>query len=66
MRPRPEPKVQDWVAAQDVGTLFMSVVSIGELEKGSATTRTPRGLGTSVCGTCSAGDAGDCRPMGQA
>ena len=38
MRPRPEPKVHDWVAAQDVGTLFMSVVSIGELETGSATT----------------------------
>ena len=39
MRPRPEPKVQDWVAAQDIGTLFMSVVSIGELETGFATTR---------------------------
>ena len=39
MRPRPEPKVQGWVAAQDVGTLFMSVVSIGELETGFATTR---------------------------
>ena len=38
MRHRPEPKVQDWVAAQDVGTLFMSVVSIGELETGFATT----------------------------
>ena len=39
MRARPEPKVQDRVAAQDVGTLFMSVVSIGELETGFATTR---------------------------
>jgi len=39
MRPRPEPKVQDWVAAQRIGTFFMSVVSIGELETGFATTR---------------------------
>jgi predicted nucleic acid-binding protein len=38
-RPRPEPKVQDWVAARDVGKLFTSVVSIGELETGFATTR---------------------------
>ena len=37
MRPRPEPRVQDWVAAQDIGTLFVSVVSIGELETGFAT-----------------------------
>jgi len=39
MRPRPEPKVQDWVAAQDIGTLFVSVVSIGEMETGFATMR---------------------------
>ena len=39
MRSRPEPKVQDWVAAQDIGTLFVSVVSIGELEAGLATMR---------------------------
>jgi predicted nucleic acid-binding protein len=39
MRPRPDPKVQDWVAAQDVVSLFMSVVSIGELETEFATTR---------------------------
>jgi toxin FitB len=39
MRPRPERKVQDWVAAQDIGTLFVSVVSIGELETGFATMR---------------------------
>lgn len=38
MRPRPEPKVQNWVAAQDVGKVFTSVVSIGELETGFATT----------------------------
>ncbi|MGO4880690.1 MAG: type II toxin-antitoxin system VapC family toxin [Bryobacteraceae bacterium] len=38
MRPRPEPKVQSWVAAQDIGTLFVSVVSIGELETGFVTT----------------------------
>lgn len=39
MRSRPEPKVQDWVAAQDIGALFVSVVSIGELETGFATMR---------------------------
>ena len=39
MRPRPEPRVKDWVAAQDIGTLFLSVVSIGELETGFATMR---------------------------
>jgi len=39
MRPRPEPRVKDWVAAQDIGTLFLSVVSIGELEAGFATMR---------------------------
>ena len=37
MRPRPEPKVQNWVAAQDLGALFLSVVSIGELETGFTT-----------------------------
>jgi predicted nucleic acid-binding protein len=39
MRSRPEPKVQGWVAAQDIGALFVSVVSIGELETGFATMR---------------------------
>jgi len=39
MRPRPEPKVKDWVSAQDIGTLFLSVVSIGELEAGFAAMR---------------------------
>ena len=39
MRPRPEPRVKNWVAAQDIGTLFLSVVSIGELETGFATMR---------------------------
>ena len=29
MRPRPEPKVKGWVAAQDISALFLSVVSIG-------------------------------------
>jgi len=37
MRPRPEPKVTDWIAAQDIGVLFLSVVSIGELETGFTT-----------------------------
>ena len=37
MRPRPEPKVTDWIAAQDISVLFLSVVSIGELETGFTT-----------------------------
>jgi predicted nucleic acid-binding protein len=37
MRPRPEPKVEDWIAAQDMTALFLSVVSIGELETGFTT-----------------------------
>jgi predicted nucleic acid-binding protein len=37
MRPRPEPTVEDWVAAQDMTALFLSVVSIGELETGFTT-----------------------------
>ena len=34
VRPRPEPKVRTWVAAQDLGTLFISSVSFGEIRKG--------------------------------
>ena len=34
VRPRPEAKVRTWVAAQDLGTLFISSVSFGELRKG--------------------------------
>jgi toxin FitB len=34
-RPRIEPKVQQWVAGQEFGTLFLSVVSLGEMEKAS-------------------------------
>jgi predicted nucleic acid-binding protein len=34
VRPRPEPKVQAWVAAQGLDTLFISSVSFGELRKG--------------------------------
>ena len=37
MRLRPEPKVKGWVAAQDISVLFLSVVSIGELETGFTT-----------------------------
>lgn len=37
MRPRPEPKVTDWIAAQDISVRFLSVVSIGELETGFTT-----------------------------
>ena len=34
VRPRPEPKVKTWVAAQNLDTLFISSVSFGELRKG--------------------------------
>jgi toxin FitB len=34
IRPRPEPKVEAWVAAQGLDTLFISSVSFGELRKG--------------------------------
>jgi predicted nucleic acid-binding protein len=37
MRQRPEPRVTGWVAAQDISVLFLSVVSIGELETGFTT-----------------------------
>ena len=37
MRSRPEPKLTDWIAAQDISVLFLSVVSIGELETGFTT-----------------------------
>ncbi len=43
MGARPDPKAEDWVAAQDIRVLFLSVVSIGELEAGFTTMRTPRG-----------------------
>jgi toxin FitB len=34
VRTQPEPKVTAWVAAQDLDSLFLSVVSFGELRKG--------------------------------
>ena len=34
IRPRPDPNVLAWVAAQELGTLFLSAVSFGELRKG--------------------------------
>jgi toxin FitB len=37
MRPRPDHKVTGWMASQDLGALFLSVVSIGELESGFTT-----------------------------
>jgi predicted nucleic acid-binding protein len=36
---RVEPKVQNWVATQALGVLSISVVSIGEMEKGFTTMR---------------------------
>jgi len=38
MRPSPALKVTDRVAAQDISTLFLSGVSIGQLESGFTTT----------------------------
>jgi predicted nucleic acid-binding protein len=40
VRPQPEPKVQSWIAAQTLDTLFISAVSVGELRKG-ITLRSP-------------------------
>jgi predicted nucleic acid-binding protein len=34
VRPQPEPKLQTWVAAQNLDTLFIRAVSFGELRKG--------------------------------
>jgi predicted nucleic acid-binding protein len=39
MHARPDPKAKDWVAAQDIRALFLSVVGIGELEAGFTTMR---------------------------
>lgn len=41
MRRWPEPKVKSWVGAQEIDTLFLSVVSIGELESGFTTMQDP-------------------------
>ncbi len=35
-RPRPEGKVIEWLAAQRDGALFLSVLTLGEIEKGAA------------------------------
>ena len=34
VRPKPDPKVTAWVAAQELETLFISSVSFGEIRKG--------------------------------
>lgn len=34
IRTRPDPRVGDWVYAQDEQSLYLSVVSIGELRRG--------------------------------
>jgi predicted nucleic acid-binding protein len=34
VRPQPEPRVEIWVAAQSLETLFISAVSFGEFRKG--------------------------------
>lgn len=35
IRPKPEPRVRTWIAEQSLDTLFISVVSFGELRKGT-------------------------------
>jgi predicted nucleic acid-binding protein len=40
IRTQPEPRVKTWIAAQSLDTLFISVVSFGELRKG-ITLRSP-------------------------
>lgn len=34
VRPKPEPRVESWVAAQNLDALFISAVSFGEFRKG--------------------------------
>ena len=34
IRPRPEPRVQNWVASTDETLLYLSVLTIGEIRKG--------------------------------
>src|SRR6218665_1439725 len=36
VRPQPEPKVAAWLASQKIETLYLSVVTCGELRKGIA------------------------------
>ena len=36
VRPRPDPAVLDWIAGQPEHTLFLSVITIGELAKGAS------------------------------
>ena len=36
VRPRPEPRVIEWLEAADEGLLFLSVLSLGEIRKGVA------------------------------
>ncbi len=37
--PQPEPKVETWIAAQNLATLFISAVSFGEFLKGISSHR---------------------------
>jgi predicted nucleic acid-binding protein len=36
VRPKPEPRVVDWMEAADESTLYLSVLTIGEIRKGFA------------------------------
>ena len=34
VRPKPEPRVMDWMDAVDEGLLYLSVLTLGEIRKG--------------------------------
>lgn len=42
VRLRPEPRVTDWIARQANATLFLSVVTVGELRRGFITASDPQ------------------------
>jgi len=42
VRQRPEPRVTEWIAKQPNETLFISVITIGELRKGFITAPDPQ------------------------
>ena len=39
VRPKPEPKVKEWVASADENLLYLSVLTLGEIRKGIAMVR---------------------------
>ena len=41
IKPRPEPRVKDWIDATDERLLFLSVLTLGEIRKGIVKLRSP-------------------------